>query len=243
MANSNSFLSPYKFFPIAQENKYLRKFSYFIMKLYVMYSQNCLIKLMLMSALNIPFLSRRSKKKSLHYCHLLPDLASWLTLSGLNYPYLKEMSMVLKMFKPLRFNCTCICIWKALKCSYKQVSSLEEYFIYAFHPAFGPVNFIKQIESFTIFVIVDTALFLKQHTLYQYIFLTLVLLNPDISCLCKQWRSRSVGFWRSQMIWICTVCHSVCEFISTIWIKLSEWLKIRNGHGILIYSAGQGLTI
>ena len=28
--------------------------------------------------------------------------------------------------------------------------------------------------------------------------LTLVLLNPDISCLCKQCRSRSVGFWRSE---------------------------------------------
>ena len=39
------------------------------------------------------------------------------------------------------------------------------------------------------------------------IFLTLVLLNPDIPCLCKQCRSRSVGFWRSQLIWICTVCH------------------------------------
>ena len=49
--------------------------------------------------------------------------------------------------------------------------------------------------------------------------LTLVLLNPDIPCLCKQCRSRSVGFWRRQLIWICTVCHSVCEFISTTWIK------------------------
>ena len=37
--------------------------------------------------------------------------------------------------------------------------------------------------------------------------LTLVLLNPDMPCLCKQCRSTSVGFWRSQMIWICTVCH------------------------------------
>ena len=37
--------------------------------------------------------------------------------------------------------------------------------------------------------------------------LTLVLLNPDIPDLCKQRRSRSVGFWRSQLIWICTVCH------------------------------------
>ena len=37
MANSNSFLSPYEILPTAQENKYLGKFSYFIMKLYVVY--------------------------------------------------------------------------------------------------------------------------------------------------------------------------------------------------------------
>ena len=35
MANSKTFLSPYKIHPIAQENKCLGKFSYFIMKLYV----------------------------------------------------------------------------------------------------------------------------------------------------------------------------------------------------------------
>ena len=58
---------------------------------------------------------------------------------------------------------------------------------------------------------------------------------------CKQCRSRSVGFWRSQLIWICTVCHQVCKFITKIWIKLSDWLKIRSGCGFLIYSAGQGL--
>ena len=72
--------------------------------------------------------------------------------------------------------------------------------------------------------------------------LTLVLLNPGMPCLCKQCRSRSVGFFRSQLTWICTVCHSVCEFISTTWIKLSDWLKIRSGRGLLIYSAWQGLT-
>ena len=51
--------------------------------------------------------------------------------------------------------------------------------------------------------------------------LTPVLLNPDIPFLCKQCSSKSVGFWRfrSQLIWICTVCHEVCEFISTIWVK------------------------
>ena len=35
MANSNSFLSPNETLPIAQESKYLGKFSYFIVKLYV----------------------------------------------------------------------------------------------------------------------------------------------------------------------------------------------------------------
>ena len=36
--DSNSFISPYKILPIAQENKYLGIFSYFIMELYVVYS-------------------------------------------------------------------------------------------------------------------------------------------------------------------------------------------------------------
>ena len=35
MANSNLFLSLYEILLLAQENKYLGKFSYFIMKLYV----------------------------------------------------------------------------------------------------------------------------------------------------------------------------------------------------------------
>ena len=35
MANSNLFLSRYEILPIAQENKYLRKFSYFNVKLYI----------------------------------------------------------------------------------------------------------------------------------------------------------------------------------------------------------------
>ena len=38
MVISNSFLSPYEIFPIAQENKYLGTFSYLIMNLYVVYT-------------------------------------------------------------------------------------------------------------------------------------------------------------------------------------------------------------
>ena len=40
---------------------------------------------------------------------------------------------------------------------------------------------------------------------------------------------------------ICTVCHSVCKFISTTWIKQSDWLKIGSGRDSLIYSAWQGI--
>ena len=36
--DSNTFFSPYKILPIAQENKYLEIFSYFIMELYVVCS-------------------------------------------------------------------------------------------------------------------------------------------------------------------------------------------------------------
>ena len=42
----------------------------------------------------------------------------------------------------------------------------------------------------------------------DYLVLTLVLLNPDTPCLCKQCRSRSVGFWG--------VCHLVCEYSNNL---------------------------
>ena len=49
---SNSFFSPYKILPIAQENKYLMIFSYFIMELYVVCT---------------------------HYRYFLSELVPWLT--------------------------------------------------------------------------------------------------------------------------------------------------------------------
>ena len=60
-----------------------------------------------MSTLNIQLLGRTSKKKkdSLNYRNLLPDLASGVTLSGLNYPCLEQFPMVPKMFEPLKFDC------------------------------------------------------------------------------------------------------------------------------------------
>ena len=61
--------------------------------------------------------------------------------------------------------------------------------------------------------------FTQPQSLNSSYHLTLVLLNPDILCLCKQCRSRSAGFWRSQLIWIYNVYHEVCEFVSTTWFK------------------------
>ena len=86
MANSNSFLCPYEILPIAPENKF--------------------------STHNIQFhdqytvILQKSENTSLNYRYLLPDLALWLTLSGSSYPYLEQISMVPKMFEPLKFDCS-----------------------------------------------------------------------------------------------------------------------------------------
>ena len=43
---------------------------------------------------------------SINYHHLLPDPTPWLNLTGSNYPSLEQISMVPKMFEPLKFDCT-----------------------------------------------------------------------------------------------------------------------------------------
>ena len=48
------------------------------------------------------------EKTYLNYPRLPPDLAVGLTLSGSNFPFLEQFSMVLKMFEILRSNCV---IW------------------------------------------------------------------------------------------------------------------------------------
>ena len=64
MANSNLFWVPNEILPIVQENKYLGKFSYFIMKLYVVCNhQDCLTEVILMSTLNIQLLLKKLKKE------------------------------------------------------------------------------------------------------------------------------------------------------------------------------------
>ena len=60
------------------------------------------------------------------------------------------------------------------------------------------------------------------------VFLPLILLNPDMHVSANSVDPDQLAS---------SVCYSVCEFISKIWIKQSDWLTIRNGHGILIYQA------
>ena len=104
MANSNSFSSPHENLKSASSRKkYLGKFSYFIMELYLVslesphrgdsneYTQHTI--------------DVKEIKKSLNYRYLLPDLAPCLTLCGSNYPCLEQFSMVPKMFEPLKFDC------------------------------------------------------------------------------------------------------------------------------------------
>ena len=59
-----SFCSRYEILPIAQENKYLAKFSYFIMELYVVCAHfNRLVEAILLSTLNIQLLCRKLREK------------------------------------------------------------------------------------------------------------------------------------------------------------------------------------
>ena len=44
----------------------------------------------------------------INYRHLPPDLAPRLNLNGSNYTSLEQISMVPKMFEPLKFDCNCL---------------------------------------------------------------------------------------------------------------------------------------
>ena len=76
------------------------------------------------------------------------------------------------------------------------------------------------------------------------IFLTLVLLNPVMSCLCKQCRSRSVGFWSSE-----EASRSGSALFAIKYVNLYQQSGSSNLIGwnlemgvASIYSAGQRLT-
>ena len=99
MANSNSFLSPRNSFdsPIFREDFIFHH--EIVCSVYSLESPQWVH-----STYNYCVGDR--KKKSLNYRHLLSGLASWFTLSGSNYPYLEQISMVPKIFEPLEFDYT-----------------------------------------------------------------------------------------------------------------------------------------
>ena len=104
---------------------------------------------------------------------------------------------------------------------------------------------------------------IHKNTLFN---LTLILMNLDMSCLYKQYRSRSEeeANWSGSPLFIIKYVNlyqqhrssnmndwklevgvalhylSLCEFALTTWVKLSDWLTIRSGCGILIYLVWQG---
>ena len=94
--------------PTAQEIKYLWTFKGNFLTLSwkrVVCNEHRLTEVILMSTSVMPIFYRWSKRHPYNYPHGTPDLSLWLTLSGSNYPCLEQKSMVLKMFKFLKFNC------------------------------------------------------------------------------------------------------------------------------------------
>ena len=67
---------------------------------------NRLVDAILMSTLNIPLFYIRLKRHLYIIPICLLILALWITLSGLNYPYLAQISMLQKMFEPSSLDFT-----------------------------------------------------------------------------------------------------------------------------------------
>ena len=76
----------------------------------------------------------------------------------------------------------------------------------------GPLSAVLESVESTLNILADSVLYeqppVRRRKLEHLVSaLTLILLNLDMPSLCKQCRSRSAGFFRSQLIWIYTVCH------------------------------------
>ena len=105
MAYSNSFLSPYGIFPIAQEHIYWGKaFLIYYEIVCCVYSLEPLHRGDSNEYTQHTIILLKIENISINYRHLLPDLVPWLNLIGSNYPSLEQISMVFKMFEPLKFD-------------------------------------------------------------------------------------------------------------------------------------------
>ena len=105
MANSNSFLSPYVNSSDSWRKQIFREiFSFYHDIVCCLYSLESLIEAILMNTFNIQLLCIKSKR-----CPKLSPFASWsdamINLQGSNYQYLEQISMIPKMFEPLKFDC------------------------------------------------------------------------------------------------------------------------------------------
>ena len=116
--DSNSFFSHYKVLQIAQENKLLMIFFLFNHEIV------CCVY-----PLELPQQGDSNEYTTYNHCvenqKDFPELslfASWtgamITLSGSNYPCLKQISMVPKMFEPLRFDCISMLRYFSWGCVY-----------------------------------------------------------------------------------------------------------------------------
>ena len=105
MAYLNSFLSPYGIFPVAQQNKYWGTFSILLW--------NCmlcvLIRITSLRQFEWVHTTYHYFVEDRKHFHKLLPFASWpgtmiKSHIGSNYPSLEQISMVPKMFEPLKFD-------------------------------------------------------------------------------------------------------------------------------------------
>ena len=158
----------------------------------------------------------------INYRHLLPDQAPWLNLTGSNYPYLEQNSMVPKMFEPLKFDCNqelllltvpsrfLCCILLYMVCRILQLcrcvlasflisscySSGELCFVIVTFPRYNAVASNGETRSnqrFKACTDVDATLY-KSYVFVGYIsFLYCVLC---LNCICCQFIERMDNYWK-----------------------------------------------
>ena len=118
--------------------------------------------------------------KGFYFCHLFTRETTFVASCSLSYnpsPFLKWINSKRKEFAPM-----------GGKSKFERISFLEKQHRRDCLPRKAVLRELPPLKMYPVH-------------------LTLVQLNPDMPCLCKQCRSRSVGFWRNQLICIYTICH------------------------------------
>ena len=109
--------------------------------------------------------------------------------------YEKNLNFPIKFAKSFFNRCISLSFWKIEKktgfCRFWQSKWLSARFC-------GYGNYPKYWDTFSLSMLGKSLSCLHFNP---------SLADHDMPCLSKQCRSRSLGFFRSQLIWICTVCH------------------------------------